>query len=735
MPHSSAIRKGVNSLAFNEQLLKRMENDQKAMDNAFSDLASIVGDTKQSLPKEKEEAAAGAINEILSFLGVKATHVPEEIEDLNDRLEYMLRPSGVMRRRVELTQKWWQDATGAFLGSTKTGTVVAILPGFPSGYVFYDAELRELVKVNRKTSPRLNTDAFCFYRALPPKKLSLLDLGRFVLRSVTRADIALVLAASLLVSLLGLFTPFMNKQIFDSVIPSGTKSDVFPVAGLLIGAAVGASLFGITRSLILMRLRDKINLSVQGAAMSRIFSLPAAFFKDYSAGELSSRAMSINQLSSMLSDTVLTTGLSALFSFVYIFQMAGFAPALVTPGVLVLFAMLAFSILTGLLQQKLSKKQMKLSAKMSGMVFGIFNGVQKIKLAGAEKRAFAKWAEKYKEIGRLSYSPPLFIRLNAAISGAMTLGGTLLLYYFAGVNKISQSDYIAFSTAYGAVSGAIMSLAGVAMTLANIKPLLEMVRPIFDAVPEINESKRIVTSLSGDIEMSNITFRYTQDGPIILDNISLKARPGEYIAIVGKSGCGKSTLMRLLLGFEKPESGAVYYGGYDLETLDVRSVRQCIGVDLQNGKLFSGDIFSNIIITSPWSTLDDAWRAARMAGIEDDIKAMPMGMQTLISEGSGGISGGQRQRLLIARALVSNPKILLFDEATSALDNITQKHVADSLSELGCTRVVIAHRLSTVRNCDRIIVMDSGKIAEEGCFEELMEKKSLFYEFAQRQVS
>ncbi len=721
-------------MAFEQQLLKRMDNDRKAIDNAFSDLATIVGDTAKLSPKEKEEATEDAINEVLSYLGVKTIHVPDDIEDTKDRLLYMLRPSGVMRRRVELTQKWWKDSTGALLGSTTDGKVVSILPDFPSGYTFYDAELGKKVRVNGKTSKRLNTEAFCFYRVFPCKKLSLLDLGQFVLGSITKTDIALVLIASLLVSLLGLFTPFINKQIFDSVIPSGSKSDVFPVAGLLTGAAFGSALFGITRSLILMRLRDKIYFSVQSASMARIFSLPATFFKDYSSGELSSHALSINQLSSMLSDSVLTIGLSALFSFVYIFQMAGFAPELVMPGILVLFTMFAFTILTGHIKQKLSKKQMKLSAKMSGMVFGLFNGLQKVKLAGAEKRAFAKWAKEYKEIGELTYAPPLFIRINAAISGAITLCGTLLLYYFAGKSKIAQSDYIAFSTAYGVISGAIMSLAGVSMTFANTKPLLEMIKPILDTVPEIDENKKIVTSLSGDIEISNITFRYTKDGPTVLDNISLKVKSGEYIAIVGTSGCGKSTLMKLLLGLEKPETGGIYYDGYDLDTLDVRSVRQCVGVALQNGKLFSGDIFSNIIVTSPWSTLDDAWKAARMAGVEEDIKAMPMSMHTMISEGSGGISGGQRQRILIARALVSNPNILFFDEATSALDNITQKHVSDSLSFLGCTRVVIAHRLSTVKNCDRIIVMDRGKIAEEGNFEELMEKKGLFFEFAQRQV-
>jgi len=723
-------------VAFNEQLQKRLKNDDRAMDNAFTDLFSILGDDRgKALDEGKELAVENAINEVLSALGVKVTRVPDEIDDINARLEYMLRPSGVMRRRVELTGKWWQDTTGVLLGSTKEGDAVAILPAFPSGYMFYDGDSGKRVKVNQKTASKLDTDAFCFYRALPARKLNLLDLGLFALRSITRADIALVLGASLLVSLLGLFTPFVNKLIFDNVIPSGTKSDVFPVAALLIGVAIGSSLFEITRSLVLTRLRDKINLSVQSAAMARIFSLPAVFFKDFSAGELSTRSMSINQLCSMLSDTVLTTGLSVLFSFVYIFQMGSFAPTLVIPGMLIIITMFVFTVLTGLLQQRLSKKQMKLSAKISGLVFGLFNGLQKVKLAGAEKRAFAKWAAQYKETGRLTFSPPLFLRLNGAITGALTLGGTLLLYYFAGLNKISQSDYIAFYIAYGAVSGAIMSLAGVVMTIANINPLLEMVKPIFEAVPEVDESKHIVTRLVGNMEISNVSFRYTKDGPIILDNISLKVNPGEYIAIVGKSGCGKSTLMRLLLGFEKPEAGAVYYDGSDMETLDVRSVRQCIGVALQNGKLFAGDIFSNIIVASPWSTLDDAWRAARMAGVEDDIKDMPMGMFTVISEGSGGISGGQRQRILIARALVSNPKILLFDEATSALDNTTQRNVADSLVQLGCTRVVIAHRLSTVINCDRIIVMDKGRISETGVFEELMEKKGLFYEFAQRQVS
>jgi ABC-type bacteriocin/lantibiotic exporter with double-glycine peptidase domain len=221
--------------------------------------------------------------------------------------------------------------------------------------------------------------------------------------------------------------------------------------------------------------------------------------------------------------------------------------------------------------------------------------------------------------------------------------------------------------------------------------------------------------------------------PYVIDNLSLKIKSGQYVAIVGTTGCGKSTLMRLLLGFETPQKGAIFYDGKDLATIDLKSLRKRIGTVMQNGKLFSGDIFSNIVISSPQLTLEDAWKAAEMAGIAEDIRNMPMNMHTIISEGSGGISGGQRQRIMIARAIAPNPKILMFDEATSALDNITQRIVSESLDKLKCTRIVIAHRLSTIKQCDRIIVLNKGKIIEDGTYDELMDKKGFFSELVERQ--
>ena len=382
---------------------------------------------------------------------------------------------------------------------------------------------------------------------------------------------------------------------------------------------------------------------------------------------------------------------------------------------------------------KISTEQMTLSGRESGMTYALITGIQKIKLAGAEKRAFARWGNLYAQSAKMTYDPPMFLKLNSVISLAISLTGTLVMYYMSVRAGLSVADYYAFNTAYGMVSGAFLSLAGIALSAAQIRPVLTMVQPFFDAVPEVSDGKQVIERLSGGIELNNVSFRYNENMPLILDDLSLKIRPGQYVAIVGRTGCGKSTLLRLLLGFEKPQKGAIYYDGKDLERIDLRSLRRRIGVVMQNGKLFQGDIYSNIVISAPWLSQQDAWEAAELTGIAEDIRRMPMGMNTVISEGSGGISGGQRQRLMIARAIAPKPKILMFDEATSALDNITQKKVSESLDRLKCTRIVIAHRLSTIRQCDRILVLDQGKIVEDGTYDELIASDGFFAELVARQ--
>ena len=376
---------------------------------------------------------------------------------------------------------------------------------------------------------------------------------------------------------------------------------------------------------------------------------------------------------------------------------------------------------------RLSKRQMELSSKMSGMTYQFLTGVQKIKLSGSETRAFSRWLNHYTKEAALSYNPPKFILFNGVISSAISLIGTIVMYFFAVQSNVSVADYTAFNAAYGMLSGALMSVANIALTTARIEPILEMAKPIMETQPEVSEGKQLITKISGDIELSHVSFRYEDNSPLVVDDLSLKIRPGQYVAIVGKTGCGKSTLLRLLLGFEKPQKGAVYYDGKDIETVDLRSLRKKIGVVTQNGKLFQGDIYSNIVISAPYLSVDDAWKAAEIADIADDIRRMPMGMHTIISEGAGGISGGQKQRLMIARAVAPDPKILMFDEATSALDNITQKKVSEALDSLKCTRIVIAHRLSTIKQCDRIIVLDGGKIIEDGTLTKNYSLKKAFF--------
>ena len=376
---------------------------------------------------------------------------------------------------------------------------------------------------------------------------------------------------------------------------------------------------------------------------------------------------------------------------------------------------------------------MILSAKESGLSYTLITGIQKIKLAGSEKLAFAKWLDLYADGAELTYNPPTIVKINPVITSAITLGSNIVLYFLAVKSGVGQSDYYAFTAAYGMLMGAFMSVADIALSAALIKPILEMAEPFLKTEPELSENREIVTHISGGIELAHVAFRYDAESPYILHDLNLKIKPGEYIAVVGRTGCGKSTLIRLLLGFEKPERGSVYYDGRDIESLDLPSLRRKIGTVMQDAGLFQGDIYSNIVITAPELTMDEAWEAAETAGIAEDIRAMPMGMNTIVSEGQGGISGGQRQRLMIARAIAPKPKLLIFDEATSALDNKTQKQISEALDRMGCTRIVIAHRLSTIRHCDRILVLDGGCIAENGTYDELIEKGGLFAALVERQ--
>ncbi len=720
---------------FDEQIRQRKQSDDLLFEEAFVRIADAVLGTRMSAAYQSDEArASGEIGEILRYYRIKPREVPDTIKGLDDRLEYLLRPHGIMRRNVQLQKGWYKDAIGAMLARRKDdGTVAALIPRGLTGYAYYDAKAGAWVKIGKKNEALFDDEAICFYKPFPLTKLTVPVLMRYIAECLDKADIALVILSSLAVSLVGLLTPRLTALLFGPVAESGQLQLLLAIAAFMVSVSVSQLLLRSLSALLSGRVTAKLNLSVQAATMMRILSLPADFFKQHSSGELANRSQNIQALCQMLVSAVLNTGLTSLFSLVYVTQIFTYAPALVVPALAVILMTLAFSVCTTLYQARIARRQMELSAQESGMSYALISGIQKIKLSGAEKRAYARWSDLYAKQVSMQYNPPLFLRLNGVISTAISLMGTLVMYHLALQSGVGVADYYAFNAAYGMVSGAFMSLAGITATLAQFRPVIAMAKPLMDAEPEISEGKQVIERISGAIEVNNVSFRYREDMPLVLDDLSLKIRAGQYVAIVGPTGCGKSTLMRILLGFEKPQKGAVYYNGKDLNTIDLKSLRRKIGVVMQNGKLFQGDIYSNIVISAPQLTVDQAWEAAEMAGIAEDIRRMPMGMHTIISEGAGGISGGQRQRLMIARAIAPKPKILMFDEATSALDNITQKTVSDSLEKLRCTRIVIAHRLSTIRNCDRIIYLEKGRIAEDGTYDELIALNGRFAELVERQ--
>ena len=720
---------------FDEQIKQRKQNDQDVFADAFINIAgAVMGSRLSSALNDERQQMKNAFDEILRFYHINTKEIPDNITDRNEQLEYLLRPHGIMRRTVTLSKGWYEDAIGAMLGIRKSdGMVVALIPTGFSGYRYRDMETGKHVKINGKNQELFEEEAIAFYKPLPLKALGISDLMRYILGTLSPADFVMTGASALAVTLIGMLSPKLNNLLFSRVIEDGSTQILLAITVFMICVTLSSLLINGVKSLIIARINTKMSISVQAAVMSRLMSLPAGFFKNYSSGELSARVQCSNSLCEMLVSAALTTGLTSVFSLVYISQIFVYAPALVIPSLFIMLATVAFTVISALVQMKVSKKKMELSSKESGMSYALISGVQKIKLTGAEMRAFAQWGNLYAEEARLAYNPPMFLKINSVISSAISLAGTLMMYWIAVSSGVSVANYYAFNTAYGMVSGAFISLAGMALTVAQIKPVMDMVEPILKAVPEISEGKQMITRLSGSIELNNVSFRYNENMPLVIDDLSLKIRPGQYVAIVGATGCGKSTLLRLMLGFESPQKGAVYVDGKDIAAVDLKSLRRNIGVVMQNGKLFTGDIFSNIIISAPWLTMDEAWHAAELSGIAEDIRRMPMGMHTMISEGSGGISGGQRQRLMIARAIAPKPKVLMFDEATSALDNLTQKTVSESLDSLKCTRIVIAHRLSTIKQCDRILVLDKGKIIEDGTYEKLIQRGGFFAELVARQ--
>lgn len=664
-----------------------------------------------------------------------------ELSNSQEAIEAIARASGFRTRLVTLTPNWWKTDSSALLGFTKEDNQpVALLPIKAAKYEILDPVELKRIPLNRHTASRLFPIAYTFYRPFPEKEIKLFDILKFTFKGRT-ADYLKMVLVGVIPTFFGMLTPQITGILIDNVIPDANRKLLIQMGLGLFAASFGIMIFQLAQSFIILRLQTLVSFETQAAIWDRLLKLKPTFFREYSTGDLHNRVCAITEIRQLLSGSILRFLFNSLFSLLNLGLLLIYS----LPLSLIAIAMTLVTIIVTTISSVITLGKMRPLQELSGEIFGLkvqlISGVSKLRVAAAESEALACWAKKYTQQVKLMLSNQIVEDIVAVFNILLPTVSSIALFSLT-VSLIGESQqegglstgtFLAFNTAFGTFIGSATQLSNIVIDILEINILWERAQPILKTKPEVDINKHHPGKLSGNIKLNQVRFRYLQDSNLVLNNINLEVRTGEFIAIVGSSGSGKSTIMRLLLGFETPESGTIFYDGKDLSGLDIAAVRRQLGVVLQNGTITSGSIWENIAGGAIFSQ-DEVWEALQMAGLADDVRAMPMGIHTVISEGGGNLSGGQRQRLFIARALVRKPQILLFDEATSALDNCTQAIVTQSLEQLGVTRIVIAHRLSTIRHADRIYVIQGGKILQQGNFEELAAVEGLFADLMVRQM-
>lgn len=724
------------------RLRERERLNQQMLQDASRELASVLKPRKisTSFGGTALLVAAGAVGHAL---GIKI-NPPAKSEDLQrvNELEAIAHASRIRIRQVLLIDDWWKQDSGPLLAYTlEDRNPVALLP-ISSGYEVLDPRDLRRIRVDANLATTLDPVAYMFYRPLPTTVLKSIDILKFALKGIVK-DLIVILIAGVASTLLGMVTPLATGMLIDNAIPDANVRLLWQIGLAPLAAAFGSAAFQLARGFAILRAETISDASTQSAVWDRLLKLSVPFFRRYSTGDLESRVSAISEIRRKLSGTTMQTILTSLFSLLNLGLLFYYSWKLALLALGLAVVVIVFTTVLGILTVRQSRPLQELKADIFGIMVQLIGGVAKLKVAGAEERAFAYWSKKYTAQQKLVLTnqriediAQLFNTLLPTVSSTVLfwLAVTLIAQAQAsGGTGLSTGTFLAFNSAFGTFINGAGDLSNTVIDVLEVVTLWERAKPILEAKPELNPNSADPGRLSGKLALDHVTFRYRDDGPLILEDVSLYANPGEFIALVGPSGSGKSTVFRMLLGFETPVSGTVSYDAQDLAGLDIYAVRRQLGVVMQNGRIMSASMFENIS-SGALITMDEAWEAARMAGLEDDIKSMPMGMHTVISEGGTNLSGGQRQRLLIARSLVLKPSILLFDEATSALDNRTQAIVSESLDKLQVARVVIAHRLSTIRNADRIYVVESGRVVQVGNYEELANQEGLFARLIARQV-
>ena len=759
-----AMLQGIRFLSADRRLERRHhiidQQKKRLIDDAINNLLGedeifYEEHSTEQRGKSLEEASfiIRLIEKALSMGEADIGLSPEIVKKL-DKIHLLRRvaqKANIQLRLVKLERGWYTKDCGPMIGYFgEKKEMAALIPKTPSTYVMITRREPEGVPVTGEVADGLDMDAFLCYAGFPRRKLSIKDLIRFMFRQCWQIDYRTILLVSFIAGLIPLVSPIITETIFQNIIPIMDRKGLVSVTQVIMVTSFTMAALSMIRMVAVMRISTRLDMSVEAALWGRLLTLPEKFFRQFTSGELASRMRGIEMVKEVVSGNFVSTVFNTVFSFWSLFLMCWYSLKLTAVAVAV---WAVWFMITAMIYGRVLFFQRKLIAANNaeaGLVQQLFTGLAKFRVHGAEEQAFHLWSKVFGETWRWNLALRWQNNYNTIIGAAQPFILTMVLYYMA-VNGLQEplregtvastaaggmgyAQFLAFEAAFTAFNASLKAFVPLIGSCFAIQPHIENLRPILNEIPETTGDKVEAEPLSGAIEVSHLTFAYGEDKKDVLHDITFQIAAGENVAIVGHSGCGKSTLVRLLLGFEQPKSGAIYYDGQSLAELSPPSVRSQMGVVLQNGQLMTGDIFTNIVGQTAL-TQDDAWVAAEAAGIADDIRAMPMGMQTVISEGSNNISGGQRQRIMIARALAAKPAIIIFDEATSALDNRTQVIVTNSLNKLKTTRLVIAHRLSTIRGCDRILVMDKGYLVESGTYEELLARDGIFAKLVKRQVA
>jgi NHLM bacteriocin system ABC transporter ATP-binding protein len=722
---------------------KRAAKSADAIGATLGRLVRLVSPWQQAgAAEDPDNALANACAAAAKPLGItienSALLARRRGEDHPLTVEEVARVSRVRVRQVALRGEWWRQDLGPLVTfSDKDDRPLALVPGGRTGYLLHDpGQGGPPQPLTVQLAMGIQSMAWAFYAPLPDGPLTVADLLKLGIRN-QKFDVGVALAAGAVGSIVANTLPVATAAVFQTVIPGHHASQLVQIGLALIIAAFASVIFKITGDIAMLRIEGRIAGTLQAGVLDRLLRLPSSFFNTYSTADLANRTLTVEAVRKALTGLVMSSFMSGIFSLTSLGLLFYYQPMTALVAMLMFILMVGAAAYTGFRQLKALFEGEAISGNIMSLVLQLIGGIQKLRMTGSEDRAWVNWGRNFAEMRtraqksrRISNGYAVFMAGYDVLSLALVF----LIVTMAAGDKLETGQFLAFVTAFTMFMTSMSQVSRAVMQCFTVTPMISRAKPLLQASPEVDASKADPGRLAGDIEVNGVFFRYDRDSPRVLNGLSVTVKPGQFVALVGPSGCGKSTLMKLLLGFERPEAGGIFYDGLDLRTLDIQAVRRQIGVVLQSGRLMPGTIYENVKGASD-ATVDGAWEAVRMAGLEEDIRAMPMGMHTVLTEGSAALSGGQVQRLLISRAVVAKPRIIFFDEATSALDNRTQAVVTESLSRLSVTRIAIAHRLSTVKDADRIYVLNEGKAVEAGTYDELMAKDGLFAQLARRQLT